>query len=100
MAHQLFARFHLNVFSKSALAAQLLGLPGERTRRTNASDIRNVRAMAVGFNPALNEAWMRFTFPAGMSLAALSLSLPDTVGRLRDDALLSAIARALFCGVE
>jgi hypothetical protein len=56
--------------------------------------------MAVGFNPALNEAWMRFTFPAGMSLAALSLSLPDTVGRLRDDALLSAIARALFCGVE
>jgi hypothetical protein len=82
----------------AALAAQLFGLSAARTRRTSASDIRSVRAMAAGFNPALNDAWMRFAFPAGMSPAALTFSLRDTADR-PDDAVWSATAAALFWGV-
>jgi len=54
--------------------------------------------MAAGFNPALNDAWIRFTFPAGMSLVACAWSIPDIAGRSDDEPLLSAAAAGSFRG--
>jgi hypothetical protein len=65
-----------------------------RTRRTSDWDIREVRAIAAGLRPALNEAWMRFTFPAGTSSRPLILLLRR--GRPGGDAPISAAEAGSF----
>ncbi len=49
--------------------------PALKTRFTRDRDILNVRAMAAGFMPALNDARMRFALPSGISSISLIVLL-------------------------
>jgi hypothetical protein len=65
-----------------------------RTRFTKDWDIRNMRAMAVGLTPAMNDARMRFAFPSGISSIPLALLLRPVTDWPCDDVPIAATSVA------
>jgi hypothetical protein len=66
-----------------------------RTRFTKDWDIRNVRAMAAGLTPAMNDARMRFAFPSGISSIPLAFLLRPATDWPCDDVPIAATSVAV-----
>jgi hypothetical protein len=71
--------------------------PALKTRFTRDRDILNVRAMAAGFMPALNDARMRFALPSGISSISLIVLLRNAAVWPCDEVpVAAATARSLL----
>jgi hypothetical protein len=67
-----------------------------KTRFTKDWDILNVRAMAAGLIPAVNDARMRFALPSGISSISLIVLLRDAA----DGVPVAPAVAVLFLGVN
>ena len=70
-----------------------------RTRFTKDWDIRNVRAMAAGLTPALNDAMIRFALPSGISSISLIFLLRNAADWPRDDVPVAAAIAVSLLGL-
>jgi len=81
-------------------SAYRFGLSFElKTRFTKDWDILNVRAMAAGLTPALNDARMRFALPSGISSIWLIFLWRVIAGWLCDDVPVAGAVATLFLGL-